>query len=264
MALCFFKVVISLAVLVLHTTTAGGPGGGPVATTAGTTTAGTTTETSGDGSGSGSGSGSGFPGMRTLIWFPSIASIGRPSIVSDVILDCGLPCGACQVCNLNTGVCETNTNTSTVCRLSSGPCESNATCDGVNDFCPPSFRPSSYKCRLAAGPCDADDFCDGGSVECNNTLRVAGENCSSAVDPCEDTARCNGIDITCPTNPFLLAGTFCNQSCDVNQTCSGSSKLCPAVNTPCSGSGACNSNVCVCGAGFTGASCEQYAFYLYI
>jgi hypothetical protein len=93
----------------------------------------------------------------------------------------------------------------TVCRLSNGVCDEEERCINHYPFCPPDFKKgSSTVCRSAViaadgTTCDEEEYCTGTSNDCQDDTFLP------------DTSVCRpGIDM-----------------CDIPETCTGSSPICP-------------------------------------
>ncbi len=103
----------------------------------------------------------------------------------------------------------------------------------------------------------ANEQCDegaanGSATSCctaNCTFRPAGQTCREAAGECDVAETCSGASGVCPANGFVSAGTICRvaaDDCDVAEACTGSSAACPAddfksAGTPCrAAAGACD------------------------
>ena len=101
-------------------------------------------------------------------------------------------------------------------------------------------------------PC-TQDSCFAGS--CLNFPGNAGATCRAAVDTCDVAETCTGISSICPGNDFLPSGFTCRgavDACDITERCTGVSPFCPgdgfAPNgAECGPNDACQRNLCVFG-----------------
>jgi RHS repeat-associated protein len=101
-------------------------------------------------------------------------------------------------------------------------CTSNTQC--VTGFC-------------VSGVC-CDTACNGGCGACNLAGKVgtcsavaSGTVCRASAGTCDVAETCSGTSLTCPTDGFQPATTVCRASagtCDVAEKCSGTSASCPA------------------------------------
>jgi RHS repeat-associated protein len=140
--------------------------------------------------------------------------------------------GTCGACNLagHLGTCTALTS-GTVCRASAGACDVAETCNGTALTCPSdALAPSTTVCRAAAGECDAAETCTGSSASCpSDTKKTSGTVCTDDGNPCTQD-KCDGTAVTCQ-HPVGNAGAVCRASvgtCDVAETCTGTSTTCPA------------------------------------
>lgn len=106
------------------------------------------------------------------------------------------------------------------------PCDSGHCVDGV---C----------CDTAcdAGPCDVCSLSAGGLPNQDGTCgprrptSAANTVCRGATQPCDVTETCSSSSTVCPADEVEPAGTVCNPAagaCDVEETCNGTAKSCPA------------------------------------
>ena len=123
-----------------------------------------------------------------------------------------------------------------------------------------------------SGVC-CDTACNGGCGVCNLTGHVGtcsaasnGTVCRAASGTCDVAETCNGTSLTCPTDAVAALGTVCrsaNGACDVPETCNGTTKACPAdgfapATTVCRAStGTCDAAETCTG---TSAACPADAF----
>jgi hypothetical protein len=118
-----------------------------------------------------------------------------------------------------------------VCRPSGGACDIAENCTGTSAVCPANaLQPASTVCRAAADECDAAENCTGTSAACPADARVSnGTPCSSDGNPCT-VDQCDGSNVACQ-HPVGNMGAICRAAaggCDVAETCTGSSSICPA------------------------------------
>src|SRR5437764_1710752 len=111
----------------------------------------------------------------------------------------------------------------------------------------PSQQPNSdpSDCVLTPPNCSSDTDCDdrnpctvdkcvsgtGGVKFCDNVPGNAGTVCRPSAGPCDVPETCSGTSRECPADTFVAAGTVCRASagvCDPPETCSGTSASCPA------------------------------------
>jgi hypothetical protein len=100
-------------------------------------------------------------------------------------------------------------------------------------------------------PCTVD-ACSG-SGTCTHTPGNAGTVCRASAGTCDVAETCNGTSATCPADVVAAAGTTCRAAageCDVAETCDGTNGACPtdgfqAINVPCTDDGnACTYDYC--------------------
>jgi endoglucanase len=113
-----------------------------------------------------------------------------------------------------------------------------AVCSHVNDsLCTATFSnvswPGAPACNCAddGNPCTVD-ACDANNV-CQHTAGNAGGVCRpAAAGGCDMAETCSGTSTVCPADNFMPAITVCRPAntagCDVAETCSGTSAACPA------------------------------------
>src|SRR5206468_1876196 len=122
-------------------------------------------------------------------------------------------------------------NAGATCRAAAGVCDVAETCTGTSTVCPAdAFEPSTSECRRSAGECDPADYCPGsGPAWPADAKSPAGTSCTDDGNPCS-ADECNGTSNACQ-HPAGNAGTVCravNGVCDVAETCTGASTVCPA------------------------------------
>ena len=111
----------------------------------------------------------------------------------------------------------------------------------------PSQQPNSdpSDCVLTPPNCSLDTDCNdqnpctvdkcvsgtGGVKFCDNAPGNAGTVCRPSAGPCDVAETCTGTSRECPADTFAAAGTPCRASagvCDPPETCTGTSASCPA------------------------------------
>ena len=143
----------------------------------------------------------------------------------------GNPCSSDQ-CNGTSDTCQHPAgNAGAVCRASAGVCDVQETCTGASTVCPPDgFASSSTECRGSNGDCDPAENCPGTGPTCPvDAKEPAGTACTSDGNPCS-LDECDGTNDACQ-HPAGNAGAICRASagvCDVAETCTGASTVCPA------------------------------------
>jgi hypothetical protein len=144
--------------------------------------------------------------------------------------DDGNPCSLDQ-CNGTSDLCQHPAgNAGAICRPSAGDCDVVETCTGASTVCPSdAFEPSTLVCRPSGGECDPAENCPGTGPSCPLDAKdPSGTACTSDGNPCS-LDECDGVSDTCQ-HPAGNAGTTCRPSagaCDVVETCTGSSTVCP-------------------------------------
>src|SRR5207244_2696427 len=117
------------------------------------------------------------------------------------------------------------------CRAAAGVCDVDETCTGSSTVCPADgFQSSSTVCRASAGECDPAEHCTGTSASCPADARSEERRAGTAdSSPCT-RCQCTGTSAT-SLHPGGIAGGVCRAAagvCDVDETCTGSSTVCPA------------------------------------
>jgi hypothetical protein len=168
--------------------------------------------------------------------------------------DDGNPC--------TTDLCQSGTcthaagNAGTVCRAAAGECDLAETCTGSSTTCPTDgFKANGTGCADDGNPCTTD-LCQSGA--CAHAAGNAGAVCRAAAGECDLAETCTGSSTACPTDGLKANGTACTDdgnpcttdtcqggtcthaagnagavcraaagSCDVAETCTGSSTTCP-------------------------------------
>lgn len=158
------------------------------------------------------------------------------------------------------GVCADNCDcvgkaAGDVCRAMTGDCDAPEVCDGTSGVCPTNRFRVGEICRAAAPTCDVAETCVDGIADCpSNVFAGSGELCpggtcnggGTCVSGCPAGEACAPPDAPCAagacdcsttpprcvaTSTPANAGAVCrlaNGPCDVAETCSGSSAVCPA------------------------------------
>src|SRR5437762_8353111 len=143
----------------------------------------------------------------------------------------GNPCTLDQCDGTNVTCQHPAGNAGTVCRASAGTCDVAETCSGTSTTCPADgFQSSSTVCRASAGECDLAENCPGNGPDCPaDAKKSAGTVCTADSNPCT-ADRCAGTSVSCQ-HPAGNAGAVCRAAagvCDVDESCTGSSTVCPA------------------------------------
>jgi hypothetical protein len=149
-------------------------------------------------------------------------------------------CDVAESCTGSSGLCPADgfASAATACTGTSqaGACDNDAAdhCSGAANTCLDQFQASNFTCRASAGQCDVAESCTGSSSVCpaDGFASVAtvctgisqGGGCDA------DTAdHCSGTANTC-LDQFQSSAVTCRAStgqCDVAESCTGSSGLCP-------------------------------------
>src|SRR5207244_4111883 len=159
-----------------------------------------------------------FPARRSSDLGTSCTSDGNPCTLDQ----CDGTSAACQHPAGNAGA---------ECRASAGVCDVAETCTGTSTTCPADgFASSSTQCRASAGECDPAENCPGNGPNCPADAKsAAGTPCTADRNPCRRD-QCDGTSDACQ-HPAGNAGTVCRAAagvCDVDESCTGSSTVCPA------------------------------------
>jgi hypothetical protein len=105
-----------------------------------------------------------------------------------------------------------------------------------------------------------DTACNQGCGACNLTGKVgvcspiaSGTLCRGVAGPCDVPESCSGTSVVCPADTFLDGGTTCRLAageCDLTENCTGTGPACPpdlklATGTPCPDDGnVCTTDLC--------------------
>jgi HYR domain len=126
-------------------------------------------------------------------------------------------------------------------------------------------------CNSACGggdpsDCQACSKAAGGSVDGTCTPVSAGSVCRKSGGTCDVAESCDGTSLACPADGFLPSSTICRASagvCDAAETCTGTSAACPA-NAFVPATTICRASAGVCDAAETctgtSAACPANAF----
>ncbi|OQR82396.1 hypothetical protein ACHHYP_16122, partial [Achlya hypogyna] len=163
-------------------------------------------------------------------------------------------CDVAETCTGASGFCPTDTfaSSSTKCTgtCNGNPCDGQDLCDGKGN-CVDVYLPSTTVCRPSKGQCDVAESCSGTSGFCPadgfaSTTTTCTGTCNG--NPCDGQDLCDGKG-NC-VDKYLPSSTICRAAkgeCDVAETCTGTSGLCPTDGFACSTTkctGTCNGNPC--------------------
>src|SRR5207247_580337 len=153
-------------------------------------------------------------------------------------------------------------NAGATCRAAAGVCDIAETCTGTSTVCPSDvFEPTTTECRGAVDECDASESCPGNGPNCPADARKpagtsctdegnarttgrcdapsadgqhaagnAGATCRAASAVCDVAETCTGASTVCPADAFEASTTTCRLSageCDPAENCTGSGPACP-------------------------------------
>ena len=128
------------------------------------------------------------------------------------------------------GVCHDNgfKPSTTVCRPSTGQCDVAETCTGTSGVCPPDgFQPSTTTCTGTSngGACDGTDSCDGAG-HCVDGFKPSTTVCRPSTGQCDVAESCTGTSGACPPDRFQPSTTTCTGTsnggvCDGTDSCDG-------------------------------------------
>ena len=131
------------------------------------------------------------------------------------------------------------------CRPSAGECDPAENCTGTAPICPEDAKsPPGTACTDDGNPCTTD-MCDGTSNDCQHPAGNAGTVCRPAAGDCDLVETCTGTSAVCPADAFEPADIVCRASageCDPAELCTGSDAGCPedikgSASTPCADDG---------------------------
>lgn len=141
-------------------------------------------------------------------------------------------CDTAETCTGTSATCPVDVvaGAGTECRSSGGECDPAEVCTGSSGECPlDSKLPAGTACTSDGNVCTVDQ-CNGSSALCQHPAGNAGITCRAATDLCDVAETCTGSSSVCPSDGVASVGTVCRGAagaCDVAETCSGSSKSCP-------------------------------------
>jgi hypothetical protein len=168
------------------------------------------------------------------------------------------PCDVADSCDGLTAACPADAKrpSTDTCRSAATECDAAELCDGVSDACPTDgFFLDDTPCSTDNNVCTAD-VCKSGV--CTHAAGSAGTICRAAASECDQAETCTGSSTSCPADGFKANGTPCSPdsnvctqdlcsngacthpagnpgsvcraaagTCDVEETCTGSSTNCP-------------------------------------
>ena len=141
----------------------------------------------------------------------------------------------------------------TVCRPAVDACDVPEFCDGRSATCPENrFAPAGTICLASRGECETAGTCNA-SGQCGERAFLTGV-CRPAANSCDVPESCTGSSPTCPENTFQPNGTPCNSDNNLctQETCqsgvcqAGSPVPCPPGQTCVPATG-----ICQCTTGVT-------------
>ncbi|MFM7735853.1 MAG: hypothetical protein ACKPBU_07730, partial [Alphaproteobacteria bacterium] len=141
-------------------------------------------------------------------------------------------CDAVEYCTGSSTTCPTDVKlpSTTLCRAKSGECDVNDFCSGTSDVCSSDGKVGSgTACTDDGNPCTRD-VCDGSVNNCTHPAGNAGATCRAKSDECDVAETCTGSSSVCPTDLVKTQGTICRASggvCDKVEVCNGTAKACP-------------------------------------
>jgi hypothetical protein len=141
----------------------------------------------------------------------------------------------------------------TLCRSAAGECDVDDFCPGTGPDCSADIKqPAGTACPDDGNSCSSDQ-CDGASDFCQHPAGNAGAVCRASAGTCDVAESCTGTSTVCPVDTFESSATTCRLSageCDVAESCTGSGPDCPAdvvapAGTACTDDGnPCSSDQC--------------------
>src|SRR5207244_1349593 len=112
-----------------------------------------------------------------------------------------------------------------------GECDLDDHCTGTSADCPADAKsPAGTTCTDDGNPCSLDE-CDGSSNACQHPAGHAGAVCRPAAGFCDVDETCTGSSTVCPADAFKSSSVVCRASageCDLTDHCTGTSANCPA------------------------------------
>ncbi|MBY0274935.1 hypothetical protein K2Z84_06320 [Candidatus Binatia bacterium] len=116
------------------------------------------------------------------------------------------------------------------CGHAGDPCLGGGECsDACNEATNDCFDLAGTACDDDGNVCTSDR-CDGGGT-CAHPAGNAGATCRAVAGTCDVAETCDGTSTSCPADVVRTAGTSCRPVagvCDVAESCDGTSALCPA------------------------------------
>jgi hypothetical protein len=172
---------------------------------------------------------------------------------------CDAACGGgastdCQACSMTAGAIVDGTcgfaHSSIVCRPTAGECDAAETCTGASTSCPSeSYAPNGTYCAdLTSGDCFSAT-CNGmGACDQTQALKPSGYSCRSQAGPCDVADTCSGASGLCPTFDVKMPdGTPCLEDglvCNGTRTCKAG--VCEtATPLDCNDQNVCTTDSCV-------------------
>src|SRR2546427_486447 len=152
---------------------------------------------------------------------------GADSCSAGVCTHSGDPCAGgpeCDnSCNEAADNCHTAAANGTACRAAAGPCDVAATCTGTSGACPvDGFASASTSCTGASqgGVCDNDaaDHCTGTGNACVDVFQTASYTCRASAGQCDVAETCTGTSGVCPADGFASSSTSCTGASDRKST----------------------------------------------
>src|SRR5207253_535833 len=144
---------------------------------------------------------------------------------------CRPAAGFCDVdesCTGSSTVCPADVfkSSSTVCRASAGECDPAEHCTGTSATCPADAKePAGTACTDDGNPCSRDE-CDGSARRSHDLAGNSGAVCRPAAGFCDVDESCTGSSTVCPADAFKSSSTVCRASageCDPAEHCTGTS-----------------------------------------
>jgi parallel beta-helix repeat protein len=153
-------------------------------------------------------------------------------LCGDGLVSGGEECDRAALNGLATSCCTSSCRLrppEAICRPAVGECDLAETCEGATGACPDDgFAALGVACTEDANPCTLDR-CDGQN-RCGHPAGNPGAVCRPAADACDVADTCSGSSRSCPADRFRPASVVCRaavDACDVAESCTGSSASCP-------------------------------------